>query len=383
MCKPKPYPRCSSHAREKKNTKMRKYRELDAKHKELVASGASEKVIAASEKKVKKALDASSEAWREWEETREGLKYLADREAGARALGKEAIANQYHKKLIDAQARRDAKIKLGKQTEAVQKEREAEEAQHLEKAAEAERRRAESWERSDTDGAVSQWASGMTAELERTRAKIAADGGKAEFSALFDTDGNLVPAKRVKTQYGMAWGLLSDPDDPRSSFTGWVSESRAATPEKRAQAMERKGYRVGKVKAPAGAELSAPEGATGLSGASSVYVKVYRRDGGFSRDVEVVDNGTGKAASTATSRPARPSRPASRTPRVPISPGAPAPPRVGGLVSYRTHTGGTRVVEVTEVLDDVRNGRPGFSGRIAAGPDKGTEVWGYNSQLVN
>lgn len=291
MCKPLPYPRCSNHARTKKNRTRVTYDKVRAAHQTLVDSGADEATLQASAAKVLKASEAHNKAWAEWEETPEGLATLQEREDALMAQEKARPAYIVRRKRWDAEARRDAKIKLGKEMEAAKATQEEDTARHLQKAQEAEKQAAESWERSDTDGSLTQWSSSMTAELERTRAEIASNGGTAEFPALFDTEGNLVPAKRVRTQYGMAWGLLSDPDDPRSSFTGWVNESQASTPEKRAKALERKGYRIGRVKAPAGAELDAPQGATGLSGATSVYVKTYRRDGGFSKDVEVVHNG--------------------------------------------------------------------------------------------
>lgn len=59
-------------------------------------------------------------------------------------------------------------------------------------AAEAESARQESYERSDTDGFVSQWASGLTAQKHRLQAELAESGGKTEASALFDTNGNII-----------------------------------------------------------------------------------------------------------------------------------------------------------------------------------------------
>lgn len=152
-------------------------------------------------------------------------------------------------------------------------------------AAAAERQAAESFDRCDTDGFMSQWASGLTAEVARANARIVEAGGTAEFPALFDLDGNLVAAKLIDGRYGAVWGLLAD-DDPGSEITDWVS----AFP-KRATTIERKGYREGVVSAPAGAKTWAPADARGLSGATQVTVRVYRRDGGFSRNVKIVENG--------------------------------------------------------------------------------------------
>lgn len=154
-------------------------------------------------------------------------------------------------------------------------------------AAEANAREArDSFDRCDTDGFLSQWASGLTADVHRRQAEIAANGGRATFPALFDLAGNLVAAKLIDTRFGTSWGVLES-DDPRSAITAWIG----AFP-KRATTLERKGYREGTVRASANAKTWAPAGARGLGGATQVQVIVYRTDGGFSRDVEIVSTGT-------------------------------------------------------------------------------------------
>lgn len=157
--------------------------------------------------------------------------------------------------------------------------------EHRAAAAQAERNAQESYERSDTDGFVSQWASGMTARLHRAQAELDENGGKHEYSALFDTDGNLVAAKLVDTRFGMSWGLLPS-DDPHGSFTGWFNPSKAKSAETRKANDAKKGYQIGRILVSSKAELMGS--GTGLSGAASVYVGYYRTDGGFSRDVEIV-----------------------------------------------------------------------------------------------
>lgn len=151
----------------------------------------------------------------------------------------------------------------------------AEAAQHTQDAA-------ESFERCDTDGFMSQWASGMMAEEKRLQASIQDNGGKAEFLALFDLNGNLVPAKYIETRYGWAWGILAD-TDPDSRFIGWFNPSRAST-AKRALANDRKkGYQVGYALAPAKAKLQG-------GNITSVRAMPYRTDGGFSENAEITDN---------------------------------------------------------------------------------------------
>lgn len=55
--------------------------------------------------------------------------------------------------------------------------------------------------------------------------------------------------------------------------------------------------------------------------------------------------------------------------------------QVNDTISYRPHGGGLRRVRVTAVEEI--NGRPGFDGVVLDGPEKGTSVWGYSSQIVS
>lgn len=142
-------------------------------------------------------------------------------------------------------------------------------------------RSAESFERSDTDGFLTQWAADTMAGKYDLQAQIAENGGRATFPALFDLDDDPVAAKLIETQYGMAWGLLSDPDDTDSEFTGFVNPSRAQDPARRAANMAKKGYQVKTVMAPATAALS-----NGLT----PHAYARRTDGGYNPDAEVVED---------------------------------------------------------------------------------------------
>jgi hypothetical protein len=66
---------------------------------------------------------------------------------------------------------------------------------HWRLAGRFEQERHESFERSDTDGFPSQWASGLTAQWHRLATEIADLGGRHEFPALFDGEGHLAPPK--------------------------------------------------------------------------------------------------------------------------------------------------------------------------------------------
>lgn len=161
-------------------------------------------------------------------------------------------------------------------------------AEHTAAAEHHAREEQASWDRSDTDGFLTQFSHGIMGQVERRKAEIAANGGVAEFPALFDLDGNLVAAKLVCTydRYALRdtykWIVLAS-DDPHSDAVQWIN----AFPVRKST-MVRKGYTEGTVKAPANARTWAPEGARGLSGLTSVSVQTYRTDGGFSRDVEIV-----------------------------------------------------------------------------------------------
>ena len=53
--------------------------------------------------------------------------------------------------------------------------------------------------------------------------------------------------------------------------------------------------------------------------------------------------------------------------------------RVGDIINYHTFTGQVRTVRVTK--RKIVKGKPGFSGVIVDGPEKGYKAWGYDSQI--
>lgn len=146
------------------------------------------------------------------------------------------------------------------------------------------REAAESFDRCDTDGALSQWASGITAQKYRLRADVAENGGMWPFPALFDLEGHLVPAREVYGQYGTFWSLL----DPEGNRTGQTfNESQAQNEKIRLRNDARKGYYVGTVLAPAYV-------ATRGQSVTSVACHIDRADGGWDPKVMVIDNGKGE-----------------------------------------------------------------------------------------
>lgn len=159
-------------------------------------------------------------------------------------------------------------------------------AEYRDKARQHERDAIDSFDRCDTDGFVSQWASGVMAQEARLNAHLAEHGGTDDFAALFDLDGNLVAAKLIDGQYGLCWGLLES-DDPSSRITRFIG----AFP-RRASTMARKGFYEGTVRC--AAHVVVRGSGTGLSGALTVRPYTTRNDRGFSRDVQIIDNGHGE-----------------------------------------------------------------------------------------
>lgn len=139
----------------------------------------------------------------------------------------------------------------------------------------------DSFDRCDTDGALSQWASGITADKYRLQADIAENGGMWPFPALFDLEGNLVPAREAYGQYGAFWSLL-DADGNRTGQT--FNESKAQSDKVKIRNDARKGYYVGSVLAPARV-------VTRGQSVTSVACHIDRNDGGWDPKAMVLDNG--------------------------------------------------------------------------------------------
>lgn len=142
-------------------------------------------------------------------------------------------------------------------------------------------RQQESYDRCDTDGFLSQWAAGQMANRYHHLARLARQGWSWDYHALFDLEGNLVPAKYLETRYGWSWALLAS-DDPDSRIIGWFNESSAQDPKRARANNAKKGFYLGLVRVP----IPAP--ARGYIPSERAG---ERRDGGFSRDVEILDNG--------------------------------------------------------------------------------------------
>mgnify|MGYP003140538319 CR=1 FL=1 len=142
--------------------------------------------------------------------------------------------------------------------------------QHRKNAARHLKAEADSFDRCDTDGFVTQWSHGIGASLELTRAKIKEAGGVAEFPGLFEGD-RRVKAKQVRTKFGAAWVLHEDEVDLIARrgkvFLPFGAKSRI---------LRELGLRQGSELAPAWADL-AGEG-TGFGSLHTVHTSIFRTE---------------------------------------------------------------------------------------------------------
>jgi hypothetical protein len=148
-------------------------------------------------------------------------------------------------------------------------------AQALEQsAAQAMERREESFQRCDTDGFLSQWSLGLSAQRDKEQARILRAGGVSTFPALFDLNGNRVRAK-----------LCSLPDKfrPWTTRDVWRVEIEGGGVKwitafpKRCTTLMDKGYFEAKEQAPAESKIVGR--GKGLSG--TAWVATVRTDDGF------------------------------------------------------------------------------------------------------
>lgn len=119
--------------------------------------------------------------------------------------------------------------------------------QWRDKATESRQRSYDSFQRSDTDGFLSQWASDSVAREYDLCARLAEANGIWEFTALFDLDGNLVPAVQRENQWGWYW-MIFDNADLRGRPVDFFNESKAKKAATRNRNNAKKGYTVGRVK---------------------------------------------------------------------------------------------------------------------------------------
>lgn len=162
--------------------------------------------------------------------------------------------------------------------------------EHRQAAKDCYRREYESFERSDTDGFVSQWASNMTARMHEAKADLIDDGGLTQTRVLFDTEGNVASTHTGWSKYGQWWRLE---DDAAGRYgKQFFSPSKASDPEKRHAADKRKGFTEGIVRVKGYVAMGG--GGRGLSGMANAYVSTFPDvDALRAHDFEVVTTDAG------------------------------------------------------------------------------------------
>ena len=142
--------------------------------------------------------------------------------------------------------------------------------------------REDSFDRCDTDGFLSQWASGINSNLNLRLAELAEAGWVSEFPGLFDIKtGERVQAKIIyvkdRFSYNGALKSLWAIIDPKTEkFTGvFLPEGENSRKQKKLGFFQKKEI------APAYAKIDGV--GRGLSG--SVWISVYRTDGGYPKEM--------------------------------------------------------------------------------------------------
>lgn len=125
----------------------------------------------------------------------------------------------------------------------------------------------------------------VEAELFEAKAYLERQNGGEKFPALLDRKGNVVPAKvmntNVKGHQRKAWAILSDPKNPASKPSGFLTIPQSNDNEYRNKFYANKGYSVGQVWADAEAKIVKSE--NGME-----KVSILRADGGYSPYAKVL-----------------------------------------------------------------------------------------------
>ena len=123
-------------------------------------------------------------------------------------------------------------------------------AEYRAKAEDAQERNRKSWENSDTDGFLSQWASSVAQDEYAALAQLADDNWMSEFETLVDAHGALVPCRKINTKFGISYGVFASFDDAenRGEVIQWVGTGQRAA--------KNKGYQIAKVRTEARIKLS-------------------------------------------------------------------------------------------------------------------------------
>jgi hypothetical protein len=122
-------------------------------------------------------------------------------------------------------------------------------AEWRKEAADCRNRSYESFERCDTDGFLSQWASDTMARRYDECADVAENGGRIFVTALFDLEGNFITADYREGQYG--WYFLVPAEYVAKGYARFLTTSDARKATTRAKNNAKKGVTEGTVSVPA------------------------------------------------------------------------------------------------------------------------------------
>lgn len=149
-------------------------------------------------------------------------------------------------------------------------------------AALARTRAEESFQRCDTDGFLSQWASTIGAQQDDASIRILENGGCAAFPVLCDAEGNVIADKVYTFQnphprgwgFQMSYSFRLSPEDEARYGRRWVPAGSKSRVQKQLGLHEETRW------FPAYAKLTTPPGAksTGLGGCANAYVATFRAD---------------------------------------------------------------------------------------------------------
>jgi len=130
-------------------------------------------------------------------------------------------------------------------------------------AAQHDRDAADSFERCDTDGFLSQWASGLTGQQKRLEASLIENGGTTDIIGPVTVDGEPVRFRTVDTRYGRKWLVLDDNDDA----VAWLDPFAV-----RMSTYRKKGYTLGQYQVRGIAKIIGS--GTGLASAANCYAAI-------------------------------------------------------------------------------------------------------------
>jgi hypothetical protein len=147
----------------------------------------------------------------------------------------------------------------------------------------------DSFERCDTDGFLSQWASGVMAQKKRLEADLVEAGGVWTFPALFDLDGKRQPAKLIDGKYGTCWAFCNEAGNFTGEFVNFIGcapwegnydsnpkgyKAALRGYQTKIRNLANRGYREGEEQAPA-------KVITVGRSVTSVQAIIIRTDGGY------------------------------------------------------------------------------------------------------